>query len=744
MSQPGRVTQLLSIGLLSGAAMLLELALTRVVSALYFPQYVFAVLALAVLGIGLGAAAAAWSPALRTRDRLPAYLTAAAIATGVLLFVLVATPLARILGVVVVLLIVPYACIGLSFPAFFSSSAQHSPTLYLADLIGAGAGAVLAIIAMNGLGPVNSILLAALLFCLSAAMLSPQRISPRSTIRIGIPVLLLLTNLRLGWLSLDLQNIDAGKPLADVLAQPGAQVLDTRWDAFSRTDLVQPAGDDFPRLYMDGAAGSIMPPAVDESTTLISDIGFFPFATDQPERVLLIGPGGGLDVWFALQSQAREIVAVEVNPASIDLVRQYGRFNGDLYRQPTVQVITDDGRSALQRDRSRYDLIFLSNVVTLTAERTGFALSENTLYTVEAFTDYWAHLSDRGVIALKLYDDLTAERGLSTALAMLEREGFSNQDALRHMIILADPAHDPPIPLLMIRRQPYTREDSLVYGRILRGLNFSPLFLPELWVQPPLDAVWNGSRVFADVIAGSSADISPTTDDSPYFYQFERGLPQELLLLLGVLAVVLLLAGAFIGYAQRAIAPGPVRVAPLFFLGLGAAFIMVEVAMIQQTRVFLGHPTLAITVVLATLLIGSGVGSGIGGRWLSGRLALHWQVAVLVALLLAWMAAWSPLSAALSGAGLETRIAAVILTVLPVAVAMGLPFSQGLRIVGSIHERLVALAWVANSVMTVVGTVLAVALSILSGFSLVMLLGVVVYAFAATIAYVSFRGVKVA
>ena len=112
---------------------------------------------------------------------------------------------------------------------------------------------------------------------------------------------------------------------------------------------------------------------------LLGDIGFFPFATEQPASVFIIGPGAVLDVFFALQSGAARISAVEVNAASLELVESWRGYTGALYDRSEVEAIVDDGRSALRRTAEKVDLIYLSQVVTLAAERGGYALSENTI-----------------------------------------------------------------------------------------------------------------------------------------------------------------------------------------------------------------------------------------------------------------------------------------------------------------------------------------------------------------------------
>jgi hypothetical protein len=738
MTQSNLLDRLIGISLLSAAGLLLELSLTRLVSAIYFPPYVFGVLALAVLGIGFGAALTSWIPAFRESKYLPFYVASGGVSIVVLLLLILFTGVAQYLFPSVVLLTLPYFFMGLALSNIFSNSSGSSQNLYMADLIGAGSGAILAIPIMNLFGPLNSILLAASIFGIAAYTLSAEKLPLIPIAAIILSGVILLTNISQNWLQLDISRISSEKPLADTMAQFGAELLETRWDAFARTDLVQPAGVELPRIYMDGAAGSVMPPVVDRSNTLFNDIGFFPFATDQPERVLVIGPGAGLDVWFARQTNAREIVGIEVNPASVELVQAFDRFNGNLYRQPNVTITIDEARSALQRDDSQYDLIYLSQVVTLTAERTGFALTENTIYTVEAFSQYWSHLNENGVLAIKLYDDITAERALATILASLEQAGIPNQVALQHIMILADPAHNPPIPLIMVRKSPYSENDSRVYGRILRDLNFAPLFLPYLWVQPPLDTIWEGVETFSSIVTTSSADISPTTDDSPFFYQFERGIPQDLQALWTILVVVIIITMAFVVLMQRHMSLGKYQFATLYFAGLGLGFMMIEVAIIQQTRLFLGHPTIAVTTVLATLLIGGGLGSGIAGRWFL-RIPILAIFGLLLVLVSLWAILWNPLSGSLLGSPLLVRISVVIITLLPIALVMGMPFSWGLRVVGEIDQKLVGLAWVVNGVMTVVGSAASVTIAMLSGFTAVLFAGLLAYIVCTITAYFMLR-----
>lgn len=725
--------RLFSLFLLSGGGLALEICLTRLFAAVYFPPYVFAVLALAVLGIGLGAALGTLQPRLQREAQISRYMALAGLMALVIVIVFTLTASIDLSALLLALVIVPYALIGLALVALFSHDAARSPQLYMADLIGAGAGAALAIPLMNALGPLNGVLVVGAMLALAGYALHDADLPPLETGALLLAFAVLGSNLTFGWLTLDYATIHNDKPIKNALSGDGS-VRETIWGSFARTDLVQP-GDGGPlQIYIDGAAASVMPSPADVGL-LRNDIGFFAFATAQPETVMVIGAGGGLDVSFGLQSGAREIVAVEVNPASVELVEDYSVQNGDLYRRPGVRVVVDEGRSVLRREDTRYDLISLSQVVTLAAERSGYALTENTIYTVEAFTDYLNHLTADGLIAIKLYDEITLTRALSTAIVALNAEGLSDAEALRHTAALLDARSNPPVPLLMVRRTPFTEEEAAVMAGVATDLGFTPLYLPGVLAQPPLDAVEAGTMTFESIIAQSDTDISPPTDNRPFFYQFERGIPASLTPLLTVLASVLVIGGVLVVTVQRR--TGTLRWNPLYFAALGFSFIAVEIALIQQTRLFIGHPTLAVTTVLATLLIGGGIGSLIGGRWLNQPSAVICAAVALYVLL--WLLIWPGVSDGLRAEPITTRVIAVMVGLLPLALLMGMPFPLGLTAVGTVSRQQVALAWAVNGVLTVVGSVGSITLAILAGFNAVLLAGLLGYGAAALLARVVFH-----
>ena len=740
----------LVLALLSSSSLLLEIALTRLFSTLFFPPYVFAIISIAVLGIGLGAGLATARSTWRQIPRLSLYLALSGYTTLLLLITTVWTASINLQGVLLILVLLPYIFIGLALVTVFSAAPKASLQFYRADLVGAGAGVMMAIPILNWLGGLNTILLNAGIFGL-AAVLAARR-GPPTEARFwalgwpralcGVALLALVTNLipTTQWLSLNMATLSTAKPITASLAA-GGHIIHTRWDSFARTDLVDPGQGKPYELYLDGAAGSVMPRASD-LTLLRTDIGFFPFATTQPAQVLVVGPGGGLDVWFGLNSQAQAISAVEINPASVEIVNEFRSYHGDLYRQPGVRVVADEGRSLLRREGQKYNLIYLSQVVTLAAERNGYALTENTIYTVDAFFDYLDHLQPGGQIALKLYDELTLTRAMLTAVTALSQgRAMSEAEAMTHLAIFLDPDADPPVPLLIVQDQPFNRDEALAYAEVARRVDFVPLFVPGVAGNPNLEQLLSGESSVADLVAASPSNVAPTTDDQPFFYQFERGLPQSLRPLLWGLGGLALVGLVILIIAQRAVAEPLPRYAPLYFAALGLGFITMEIALIQQTRLFLGHPTLAVTTILGMLLLGGGLGSGLAGRWpdlvKSKRL-----LAVLSAIVLlgaTWLFFWPWLDQTFRTAPPWERAGWAAISIFPLALLMGIPFPVGLWSVGQYPNgaRHVALGWTVNGVMTVVGSAAAVAIAIFAGFQAVLWVGLGAYLIAIIWAYLA-------
>lgn len=751
------------------AGMWLELALTRVFSVLFFYNDVFVILAVAVLGISLGAAwvygrlGAAGEATRPVRPAGAAFLAGAS-ALGLSLLIVASVSIdGRLL--LAAASAIPFLFIGMALAALFASHAADSPRLYWADLAGAGLGAFLAIPLFNWLGGLKALPTVAFLLALAglayrlADPALPEADSGHHSDRIcdtcaartcrrpvtGIAALLALAAIGLTWLGpdIDMGRLATPKPLTTLLSEaPDARIVHSDWDAFARVDVVETGVAGQKQVFVDGAAGSVMPaePMSDlDRQRLQGEIGYFPFRS-QPQRVFVIGPGGGKDVRFALLAGSDEIVAAELSPGVVQAVRVFGAYgNGRLYDQPGVNVAVDEGRSALRRSRGQFDLIYLAEPVGPAAERNSLLLAENYALTVEAFGDYLDHLTPDGVVALKLYDEFTLTRAFTTALQALVGRGLSEAEATRHIVVLLDPAllsPETPLrsPLLLVTAAPLTPEAAQTLLQEVRAARLSPLFLPHVYEQQPLSSLASGEITLDELVASfSRADISPTTDDRPFFYEFRHGLPEVLRQLLLGVAVVLLLLPGYLWWQGRRVR-GPYWRFALYFGLLGAGFMAAELAMLQRLALFLGHPTTTLAAGLGTMLIAAGLGSLAGGRLAGDRpQRLAARAALLAALLLALAVVGVPLLTGwLRALPLVGRILVAIAVLFPPFFLLGMPFPLGLGLVaGQLGRRFVALAWGINGVLAVVGSVGAMALALLVGFSAVLWAVAAIYGVAA-------------
>ncbi len=692
--------------LLTAGSLLFEVSLTRLLSLIHYSGFVFMVLSLALLGLGLGAALAALLPELRRPERTSLWAALAAVSAAL---AVAATGLLANSGPAVLLLILPpFLFTGMTLSSLFSHWPASSHRLYWADLLGAGSGTLLALPLLGVFSPTLTALLAALLLVSAAVTLGPRRPYVFLAALALLPLPLLA-----GQLEPDLAGLAAGKPLSGELAA-GAEVVLEASDAFASSHLIKRADGGAHYLYVDGAAGSLVP--LQDDPALRADIGYLPFRVLQPDSVFLLGPGGGLDASLARLAGTDRIVAAELNGAGLELVEQVSSsgYGG-------VELYVDEGRSVLRRLGTEFDLIMLAHVITQSSDLRGFALSEASTYTLEAFTDYLEHLAPGGVIALKLYDEPTLSRAFFTAYTALAGAGVDEPG--NHLLALLDQSGPRPLPLLVVSGEPLEREAVVTWARAAEQMNLGLLYLPGLLTGPPLDRLADGRATVIELVAEAKQgglNLEPVTDSRPFFFQFETGLPavfQPVALVAGLLLLASVLLFAF---SRR---PAHWPAAPAVFALLGAGFMSLQLGFIQRSQLFVGHPTLALSLVLAVMLLGGGLGSLLGERQ---RRPLLWAPLFTVLLTLAWHFAWPQLASALQGSPTPVRVLTAIVALLPVSLFLGMQLPAGLRQLAAAPGR-VAGAWAVNGVFSVIGSVATVLLALIWGYQAALLLGVTCY-----------------
>jgi predicted membrane-bound spermidine synthase len=669
-------------------------------------------------------------------------------------------------GLAFILPLVPFFFAGAFLACAFRSFASLGSKLYGADLLGAAIGSLAVLFLLDKLGGVSTLFLLAALPALAALALA-RRASPPAARRPLMPtfcLLLALTLLGSSWAGLPALALPLGrspdKEISGSLTN-GGRIVDTRWSAFGRTDLVGFANDSAQMaFFVDGGAGTEMfrfngdPQAPDPAIVALKEDfpGYFPLSnlpSQSKDSALIIGPGGGRDVLLALMAGFQSITAVEVNPDLVALMQAYGSFNGGLYNGfPGVQVVVNEGRSYLRRSSESYDLIFLSLPIVKTSRSLeGYSLTEDSLFTVDSMRDYLSRLSDRGQLVVVAHTPLEVLKLTSLVLTTLQAQGIGQQDAMQHLYavgadmfptLVVQKAPFTPLELQTIqdRMQPYLA--TYAAAQAAHGHSGSSNDLVSAFAE-----LRSGRLAFADLVRtlrSQGYDLQPASDDSPFFYKDQVGLPASVSIvfwlgLLALIAAVLIVPRLL---PQNGVRAHKHRLRPkipsppiLFFVLLGVGYMLAEISLAPRLTLLLGQPVLSLAVLLTSLLLGSGIGSLASSRIPVDRIprVLAW-LPLAIATLLAGSSFLLPvLFDGWLGLPLLSRVLVAAGAILPLGFLLGFPFPLGIRQLEANGQAYrVPWMWAINSLSSVVGSALALILAMTWGFPQALLVGATVYA----------------
>ena len=750
----------LAVGVCSAVSLAFEVLLTRLFSFLFEYHYVFMATSLAICGLGLGAAWGAWllvhgERVLPRPGRIVVAL-AAALALDSVVFTFL--PWAGTVYLQALLALPPFVLVGLLVATLFAERPAESARLYAADLLGAAVGTVAVLLLIVWSGVFTAIMWLALVTTLLALLLAYAS-ADGPALRWAVPVAAVVAATTLLGQVTGLPRFDAAsvsgappdKTMLRTLQDPNQQgrITDTVWGPFARLDLVETSDPDTRLLFTDGGAGSLMI-RFDGDLSKVSDLvqnpDYLPFTVNPVTDTLILGAGAGKDVLLSLLAGSKHITAVELNKDVVDLTRRYAAFNGNILDRPEVTTVVSDGRSFVERTGQLYDLIYLNLVYSQAAGHEGSPLAESYIFTTEAIRAYWKHLNPRGTIGIVTHNGFEGSRALLTAIAALEAEGLSMRQALDRVILYQQSTDNPDTStnVLLITRS-YLDEAALsanVQQAESRGMQM--VYVPVAFELPLKDLVKGNAGIY-DFARNGDYDLVPTSDDKPFFYQLRWGLPESLatLLVLTSLAMLIyLVAAARAHWRSGGISVGAIS---LYFVALGAAYMLVMVPLVQRFYLLLGSPTLALVVTLEGLLLGAGVGSLISSRISASLVKLVGSaVAILVVLLVGHALLYPELMGSLLQTDLTWRIAAVFGLSIPLGVMIGVPFPSGLRIVGHWLPEAVPTMWGLNAMAAVLGSVVASAVAMTFGFQTVLLLAAVLYAGAALLLVAARRSGAVA
>ena len=743
------------------ATLILELSLTRIFSVVFFYHFAFLAISIALFGLGAGGVFSYVVASSRRKifSRLGGLAVFNSLAVLYSLLVLLhvsGEPGAGVLALVYFATALPFFFSGTVVSIAVAEAIQRVDRVYFFDLLGAAGGCLLLIPFLDHFGGPNTVLAASVLFAVAAAIwynLAGSLHGRAGAVALALAfVVLIVYNGRQ-------HPIDIHYAKGRVLPKESF----VQWNSFSRIGMVRhdTLGGE---IFIDADASTYIPPfdlghlSDSDRDKLLHEGPGVPYLLKPGAKTLIIGPGGGWDVARALTSGSRDITAVEINPIIARTIMQerFPALSRGLYSRPEVHIFTEDGRSFVRRSSDKFQVLQATLVDTWASTAAGaFALSENNLYTTDAFRDYLTHLTGDGLMAFTRWGlDPPRESLRLISLAMQALGDLGERNASRHIIVVRqDPdklkgwgAQD----TVMVFRKALD-DDSLARMReVLAQTRLQVLYLPgdapanefgQLLTAADPASFWKNYRF----------DVSPVSDDRPFFFytvqpsdvwnflrqtgnaadsKINRALPL-LFELVGVslLATLVVLALPPLLLGTRLPAEPGVRGFLLYFLCIGAGYILIQVALIQKFILFLGNPTYALSVIVFSMLISSGLGSYFSRR-LVGAKSIEKLSTLLVgvALLIALLAfAVEPVSELGVGWPLAVKIAATVCLISPSAFLMGIPFPAGLARLQLRYPQAVRWAWSLNAAASVLGSATAIFLAIYLGLRATVLIGAALY-----------------
>jgi hypothetical protein len=779
---------MLAVALVSLSSLLLELALTRLFSVVLFYHFAFFAISIALLGLGSGGVFAhirqEWLARfdMRTLGARLCLLNSIFILASV--EVVLHTPVSLAvngsnfakLTIIYLAAAVPFFLTGLLFSVLFARSTEHISQLYGADLAGGASACLLVVPLLNWIGAPNALLLASACMAFAAALWAGNNKLRQAGYALATVFILLMA-------------ANYSGRLVDVIYAKGAYrdpkwVEFARWNAISRIEVNTQLGGRYIVIDADATTAIMnVDPALwgQDSTPT-------PMYTGLPEKpgfnwkkglmsaapsvanvlrpkgeFAIIGPGGGVDVMRAVANGSPSVTGIEINPTIVNSVMRgkYADYSFHLYDRPQVHIHVQDGRSYIRSSKDKYDVVQMTLVDTWASTAAGaFALSENNLYTTEAFREYFDHLKPDGMIAITRWEfkrPHEALRVVSQAIESLHQIGIA--DPRQHFVVVADGGLDEdgrPV-LVLAKKTPFTADE---YAAVATHVRENPNLV---WLNPTaayagIQPLPPAAQAFHDLIESNDPrrfanayayNVSPVSDSAPFFfftlktkYVLQNILAGTghgmdwrinlgvvvlgMLLIISILAVLAFLILPLALHRHKDEARKTGILALLFFITVGFGYILVEISLIQRFVLFLGHPTYALTVVVFLLLLSSGAGSVVARQWISNGSRILPLLGLIAALILLNVMVLPWLLSVAVGLPFAIKLLLSAVVLAPLGFLMGMPFPTGLRLVKTVEW-----AWALNAAASVMGSVMAMIIAIHFGLTVTLVCAAVAYLLAA-------------
>ncbi len=684
-------------------------------------------------------------------------------------------------------LIIPFFFAGLIIGIAISKSPQHISKLYFFNLTGSAIGCLLALpIAGAGEKGIFFIAWSGILACLFFLLPLARKF------RITLVWLLFLGTCILFVFLFNQPNISRlrlseYKTLSQSIRAEGASILLTEWNPFSRIDVIK---SPIVRVYP--GLSYIYPSIPPEQLGITIDgenlsgvtrfsgrleelefTDYLPqasgFILKENKKLLLINPRGGLDLLTALYHKMNPITVIEENPLVMKVLKSdLKEFCGNLYEwEPSppgdrdgLEVRLETARSFIGSTPDTFDIIHISLSDSFGPVSSGaFSLSENHTLTKEAFVGYLNILSPDGIISMVRWLQFPPSEELKVMAGIVESLEAKKIPNPNDNIICFRTWNTA---TFLVKKSPFTKNEIDIIKRFCKDRRFDLIYVPGITKDEvniydvfPEDYHF---KTFSRLLHSKDRqgfykdyplNISPITDDKPFFFHFFkwRQLPVILknigrewkpyagagyLVIIIILIIALLISFILIAlplFLRKDIISNPLRqYSPfLYFLSLGIGFIFIEICLMQKFILFLGHPIYAFSIVLASILFFSGLGSLYIKKWIDSPRVPFFYLSLLVLTIFLYWLLLPLLFKSFLKSDFPMRVFISIVSLGPISFLMGMPFPCGISILSKTLKESIPHMWGVNGFASVLSSIVSMMLAVSSGYSILLILAGVSY-----------------
>ena len=750
----------------------IEIILARIVSVVFWYHFSFLVISIALFGMTIGALIVFLRPARfprkLTNEKISVYACVSVFTVPVSFLSLFYLPAifsllkadGMILPASYILLSIPFITLGVILSLALSRFPTHIGKIYGVNLIGSAIGCVGIIFLLNYFAAPSAIFLMAALLGITAYLFVKESKTNRKyrILCIGLAVLGVL-------FCVGNQLFDLIHPLWVKGEVRYSSPLYSKWNYFSYITLAEPSRKPYgwgfsPKVHeipsttqelmilIDEGAGTVLTKfnSMDELEYLKFDVTSIAYNLRSKRDVLVVGSGGGRDLLTAVLFGAQNVTGVEINRDVNELAfDELKDFSGNIQRYKQIDFVVDEGRSYVSRSKEKYDIIQSSLVDTWAAFSSGaFALTENSLYTKEAWIIFLKHLKDNGILTFsRWYPDnnsLEVYKLLLLAKSALQEIGVSDPGQNIMLVRYGWQQSSVGVGTILVSKSPFVGGEINLIKDICDDLGFDLVLSPQNATDPNFDKIMY-THTPAELSKELGANISTPTDDRPFFFYFSsfkdifsaspnaggaKILKQVLITILvfGLIFIIVPMVTRVQRKGRSHISGSFV----LFFCSIGLGFMFVEIPLIQRLGLFLGHPIYGFTVVLFSLLTSCGIGSYLT-KFINTAKRILLPFIGMGGLIPLYVYSMPKVLSMNTPSPLSVKISLAVIFLVPLGLCMGMFFPIGMRMAGDEKSPRI-LYWGYNGFTSVCGSAFASVMLIYLGFSAALIAGLVSYSVA--------------